>query len=285
MITKTIYLNDDKSVYFNAYLYEQSDEMPYSKTRPAVVVCPGGGYRFCSSREADPVALNFAAAGYNTFVLYYSIKEKAVFPTSLIDLCKTMKIIRENADEWGVKKDQIAVCGFSAGGHLTASLGTYWSDPKIQELSGCEHEENKPNAIILGYPVISTSWLENSESDAKRLVGDNDYDTVYNALNLHKNVNKNNPPAFIFHTFRDNAVPVEDSILFGKAMCDNNIPFEMHIYPNGWHGLSLGTAQVGHNEPDFNNWVPMCINWLERLFTNPDEANAPINRAPYLSKL
>ena len=285
MITKTIYLNEDKSVYFNAYLFEKSADMPYNDKRPAVVVCPGGGYWFCSSREADPIAFNFASQGYHTFVLYYTIKEKAVFPASLIDLCKTMKLIRENADEWGIIPDQIAVCGFSAGGHLTASLGTYWSDPEIMKLSGCENGENKPNAIILGYPVISTSWLENSESDAKRLVGDNDYDTVYKKLNLHANVNENNPPAFIFHTFKDNEVPVEDSLLFAKAMADKNLPFELHIYPNGHHGLSLATAKVGFSDPDVAGWMKLCTNWLERLFNNPDEANAPINRALYTAKL
>lgn len=285
MITKTIYLSDDNSVYLNAYLFEQTEEMPYSKKRPAVVVCPGGGYWFCSSREADPVAFNFAAAGYNTFVLYYTIKEKAVFPASLLDLCKALKLIRQNADEWGVIADNIAVCGFSAGGHLAASLATYWANTRIMELSGCKNGENKPNAVILGYPVISTSWLENSEGDIARLVGDNDYDTVYSALNLHKNVNKNNPPAFIFHTFRDNVVPVEDSLVFAKAMCDNDLPFELHIFPNGHHGLSLGTKQVGYLDADFAGWMPLCLKWLDRLFQNPDEAATPVNRAKYSSKL
>lgn len=132
MIKETFYFSEDKTIRLDCYLYESYAAMPYRATRPAVLVCPGGAYNGCSPREADPIAFGYLAAGFHTFVLYYSLKEKADYPRPLTDLCKAMKLIRENADKWGVIKDQIAVCGFSAGGHLAASLGVHWNDYYIK---------------------------------------------------------------------------------------------------------------------------------------------------------
>lgn len=287
MIKETFYLSDDKTVRLDCYLYEIYEAMPYRATRPAVVVCPGGGYHSLSPREADPVALGYSAAGFNTFVLYYSIKGKAAYPNSLIDLCKAMKLIRENAENWGIIKDQIAVCGFSAGGHLAASLGVHWNDGYIKDKSGCYNGENKPNALILGYPVISTSYMENSSVCLDRLVGENDKDWVYKELNLQTCVNSNTPATFLFHTFRDQIVPVRDSLEFASALEKADIPFELHIYPNGPHGLSLSTPDVCENggDKDVASWFELSINWLKRLFYNSEEAKAPVLRAKYSSKL
>ncbi len=275
-----------ENVYLLQYCFDKMEEIPYQKKRPAVVVCPGGGYMMCSRREADPVAMQYAAAGFNTFVLYYTIGEKAVFPRSLLDLCAAMKLIRENADEWGVIADRIAVCGFSAGGHLTASLGVYWNDPDIMAASGCENGENRPNALILGYPVISTSWIENAGQLA-RIVGDNDFDSTYKKLNLHMNVTADTPQTFLAHTVRDNAVPVEDSLKFASALIAAGVPCELHVFPNGVHGLSVSNAQVcpDGGDPHFAKWVSLSVDWLYRLFNNPDEANAPMtDKAPYTAK-
>lgn len=260
--------------------------MPNILKRPAVIVCPGGGYTSCCPREGDPVAYQFLAADYHTFVLYYSIREHAQFPNSLLDLCAAMKLIRENAEEFGVIEDQIAVCGFSAGGHLTASLGVYWNDPEIMEKSGCCNGENKPNALILAYPVISTSWMENN-SGLDRLVGENDREIMRKKLNLHTAVTKDTPQTFLCHTFRDQVVPVEDSLKFASALIEADVPCELHIFPYGLHGMSLGTPQsagtVGADK-SFAQWPGLAINWLNRLFENPEEANAPVEKAKYSSK-
>ena len=278
---------DGESVYLMQYGYEDTPEIPYHKQRPAVLVCPGGGYLMCSAREAEPVAMQYAAAGYNTFVLYYTIGEKAAFPRPLLDLCAAMKLIRENAGEWGVIPDNIAVCGFSAGGHLTASLGVFWNDPEIIRLSGCENGENRPNALILGYPVISTSWMENA-GQLDRIIGDNEPESTYRKLNLHTMVSATTPQTFLAHTVRDNAVPVEDSIKFASALIAAGVPCELHIFPNGVHGLSVSDSQVcpDGGDPHFAKWVPMSIDWLYRLFQNPTEANAPMtSKVPYSSRL
>ena len=231
------------------------------------------------------MAYQFLAADFHTFVLYYSIKEHAQFPNSMLDLCAAIKLIRENAEDWGVISDQIAVLGFSAGGHLTASLGVYWNDPEIMERSGCKNGENKPNALILIYPVISTSWMENQDQLA-RIIGSNDWESTYKKLNLQTGVGAHTPPAFICHTARDAGVPPKDSIYFATAMLDAGVPCELHIFPNGGHGMSLGTRQVNTWGEDlsFAQWVPLSIGWLKRLFENPEESAEPMPKDPYSSK-
>lgn len=287
MICEKHYITDDKEVVLVSYCHEANNEMPNRPSFPAVVVCPGGGYNICSPREADPIAMHYSAAGYNTFVLYYSLKQKAVFPRSLLDLCAAMKFIRQNADKFCVKEDNIAVCGFSAGGHLAASLGVHWNNPEIKEKSGCFNGENKPNALILGYPVLSSSWIENS-GNLKRIMGENaDFDKRYKDLNLQVCVSESTPQAFLVHTVRDNAVPVEDSIKFASALIEKGVPCELHLFPNGGHGLADGTAltNTGGGDKSFAQWIPLSINWLNRLFENPEEANAPLVKAKYSSKL
>lgn len=182
-------------VVLNGYLYESEKSIPRWQKRPAVVVCPGGAYKFCSDREADPIAMQYVAAGFNAFVFYYSVGDDAVYPNPLCELSAALKYIREHSEEWGINPDQIAVCGFSAGGHLAASLGTLWNHPFITERTGIKNGENRPNALILGYPVISTSWIENDGS-LDRLLGDNDRETVLGLINCHKNVGPHTPKPF-----------------------------------------------------------------------------------------
>lgn len=284
-------INEKAGAYLMRYGFTPSESaMPNVLKRPAVIVCPGGGYGSCSPREADPVAFQFMAEGYHTFVLYYSLGEHAVFPNSLLDLCAAMKLIRENAENFGVIEDKIAVCGFSAGGHLAASLGVYWNDPEIMERSGCFNGENKPNALILAYPVISTSWMENNDA-LDRLIGDNDRETTYKKLNLHTAVTADTPQCFLCHTVRDQAVPVEDSMKFASALIAAGVPCELHLFPNGCHGLSLATPQVcapdafpNGGDKSFAQWMKLALNWLQRQFENPEEATAPIEKAKYSSK-
>lgn len=284
---KRYIINEKSGAYLDRFCHTPSPTaMPNMLKRPAVVVCPGGGYSSCCPREGDPVAYQFLAADYNTFVLNYSINEHAVFPNSLLDLCAAMKLIREHAEEFGVIEDKIAVLGFSAGGHLTASLGVYWNDPEIMEKSGCKKGENKPNALMLIYPVISTSWMENNDV-MYRLVGDNDYNSYCKKLNLHTNVTKDTPPAFVCHTVRDGVVPCEDSIKFASSMIQAGVPCELHLFPNGPHGMALGTpetAGIYTSDVSFAQWSGLAINWLKRLFANPEEGYAPLEKAKYSSK-
>lgn len=287
MECKRYLINEKTGAYLDRFCHtDYPESMPNTRIRPAVLVCPGGGYVSCCPREGDIVAYQFLAADYHTFVLNYTIGDEAVFPASLLDLCAAMKLIRENAKEWGVLEDQIAICGFSAGGHLCASLGVYWNEPEIMKKSGCLNGENKPNAMMLIYPVISTSWMENHDQ-LSRIIGSNDWDSTYKKLNLHTAVSKDTPQTFLCHTFRDQGVPVKDSLKFATALVDADVPCELHIFPNGGHGMSLGTPQAAGEagaDESFAQWSTLAIRWLNRLFANPDEANKPVTKAKYSSK-
>lgn len=290
MIKETIYFSEDKNVRLDCYLHEYSREMPYRKQRPAVIVCPGGGYRFHSAREADPIAFAYLGAGFNVFVFYYSVKEKALYPGPLCELSNAVAYIRENAEKLGVISENIAVCGFSAGGHLAASLGVHWNADYVIEKTGYKNGENRPNALILGYPVISASCFEYDPQlydDMNLLLGTDDKEKMYKEFNLHTCVNCDTPPTFLFHTFNDNIVPVADSLKFALALEEKDIPFEMHIYPNGPHGLSLSNSDVcaDGGDSDAAAWFNCSVNWLKRLFYNSEKDKTATPRAKYISSI
>jgi acetyl esterase/lipase len=266
-------LTEDGRVHLTAYLHDISPELPTWPMRPAVLVLPGGGYGFTSDREADPIALAFLAAGFHAFVLRYSVAPHAAFPNSLCDASRAMQLIRRHAAEWGVDADKIAVCGFSAGGHLAASLGTLWNDPEVVQQSGVTDGTNRPNALILMYPVI-TAGLHTHGGSIQNLCAGRDVEAMRARLSCELNVGPHTPPSFLFHTFMDNAVPVENSLLFASALARADVPFELHIYPNGVHGLALANAltancQAAMLDRDAEAWLGLCVNWLWRLFGQP----------------
>jgi acetyl esterase/lipase len=237
--------------------------------RPAVLVLPGGGYSFTSPREAEPIALQFNEAGFHAFVLNYSVAP-AKHPQPLLDAARAMCIIRENAEEWGVYTDKIAVCGFSAGGHLAASLGVHWDKKYLENVDGIEIGQNKPDALILCYPVIS-SGKYGHRGCFETLLGENPDSALLYEMSLEHHVSENTPPAFIWHTFNDAAVLVENSLLFARALRDKNIPFELHIYPEGVHGLSLATVETSEGRPELvsphvASWIELCKEWLKLQF-------------------
>lgn len=153
MKNKVFYLNNEKTAYVKAYLLDKVESIPFGEKRPAIIIFPGGGYEYCSGREAEPIAMRYLAEGYNAFVLYYTCNKK--FPAPLINAAYAMFKIRARADEFNIDKDKIAVWGASAGGHLAGCLATMWGDAAIYNTIGCEPQDIRPNAAILSYPVIS----------------------------------------------------------------------------------------------------------------------------------
>lgn len=251
-----------------AYCPDNSEEIDKNARRVSVLICPGGGYSMVSFREAEPVALAFAAMGYNAFVLNYEC-EPVRYPQALLEVSAAMALIRSKADLLNVDVNKIAVCGFSAGGHLAASLGTLWDEPFLRETLGFERGANRPNAMILGYPVISSGkYAHQGSFDA--LLGNDATPEMLKNLSLETRVSKKTPPAFIWHTFEDDTVPVENSLDFARALRENSVPFELHIFPWGGHGLSLcnkiTSAYKGQLNQHCANWMPLCNEWLELMF-------------------
>lgn len=234
------------------------------KTRGAVVVIPGGGYFFTSEREGEPIATQFSAAGFQTFVLWYSVAPHR-HPQPLADLARAICLIRENAAQWHVDPDRIAVIGFSAGGHLAASLGVHWDKPWLAEIPGITASGARPNALMLSYPVI-TSGPHAHRGSFENLLGEHTPVDLLQLVSLETQVGAHTPPTFLWHTVADDLVPVENSLLFAQALQEAGVPFELHLYPDGNHGLALAneeTAWLGAGiDPHVATWMKLCTEWL-----------------------
>jgi acetyl esterase/lipase len=269
MIYRKIELNEGQdTASLTTYLLDNSPEIDEERTRPLVIICPGGGYRFVSDREAEPIAIQLNAMGIHACILRYTVYP-AKFPTALTQLAKAVAYVRENAKEWYVKSDKIVIAGFSAGGHLAASLGTLWHEDYLAEFMQIPRESYKPNGLLLAYPVISSGEFAHRDSFVALL--QDSYVELLNKVSLEKQVTENTPPAFVWHTFEDGLVPVENSLLFTQAMNEKKIPFELHIYPKGGHGLSLATEETRHFtdkgplQTEVQNWITMAGTWIKNL--------------------
>ena len=250
---------------FTGFIPKNYKEYCDGRRRPAVLVLPGGGYCVTSEREATPIALEFLSCGAAAFVLHYSVAPDR-FPTSLCQVYAAIRQIRDNADEWNIDPDRISVIGFSAGGHLAASSGVLWNS-EVAKYCGFADGRHKPNGMILCYPVI-TGGEKAHRGSFDNLLGENASAGKVDYLSLEKRVDSDTPRAFIWHTFEDNCVPVENSLLFASALVKNGISTELHIYPHGWHGMSLVNDVLYKDGalPDSvkkaGTWVALAKEWL-----------------------
>ncbi|MBE6607317.1 MAG: alpha/beta hydrolase [Ruminococcaceae bacterium] len=268
MIQKKINLReDDPDIYMTTYLSELKST-PYD----AMLVIPGGGYYdVCADREGEPIALAYMTAGFNAFVLHYSVKEKAVFPRSLCDASLALSYIRAHAEEFNINPDRIFVVGFSAGGHLAGSLGVMWDIPEICEITGIEPGSNKPNGVVLGYPVVSGKRCATHLGSFQRLLGKNDpTDEELELYSLENHVKAETAaPMFAFHTATDPVVPVASPLLLALAYAKAGLPFELHVFPQGPHGLALANRATSHGNPNIesrvSSWVSLSVDWIKGL--------------------
>jgi acetyl esterase/lipase len=272
--TETIYLSDDKVAQLKACLFEAppEDERGWTPAvRPAVLVVPGGGYMFCSTREGDAVAITFNKEGYQSFVLTYHVGEASAYPTPLIEIARAIAHIRNHSEEYGIDADKIAVIGFSAGGHLAALLGSSWHQASLADLTGLQREEMKPNAVLLGYPVVNLKprVLHDDDTDGNHhQLGAmlREYTPAADPLAL---VSVLTPPTYLFFTLEDDVLPPIETIEYVKALLMLNVPCEVHLFSKGQHGLSTADALscYGWDYPRrVHHWVPMAIDWLNELF-------------------
>lgn len=251
MQSEVFVLNEARRVTLTSYLLQNGGEFRAVQKRPAVLILPGGGYEFCSDREADPVAMPYLAAGYHAFILRYSVKQHATWPNPLQDYEQAMQLIRGNTDAWGLCSDKIAVVGFSAGGHLAGCAATM--------------AKSRPNAAILGYAVLS--------DDVKGC--------SVTAPDVIAAVDQHTCPCFLFATRTDNVVPIANSLRFMQALDRYGIAFESHIYAFGPHGFSTAAPSIQGPAPALcartQNWVQDSIGWLRDVLGGfgPDGVTAP----------
>ena len=239
--------------------------------RRAIIVCPGGGYHFLSDREAEPIATQFLAAGFATFILRYGIEENAANYRPLKQVALAIRYVREHATTYNVDPDYVFTCGFSAGGHLAASAGVLWDSPVLDELlADAPRDIARPTGMILSYPVITTGEFTHKGS-TYNLCGTKDpTDAQRDAFSLEKHVKPTTPPAFLWHTFNDTCVPVQNSLMFAEEMTKAGVPFEMHIFPAGPHGLALCNEQTARGNqaqivPAAERWIELAIRWARDL--------------------
>lgn len=234
--------------------------------RPCIVICPGGGYGYCSQREAEVVALQFLTEGYNAFILDYSTDPHR-YPTQIREVASVLELIHKNADEWNCDISKIALIGFSAGGHLAASYATKFDAPEVREVFP---ESKQVKATILSYPVITADMSFTHQGSILNLLGHEPSPEEVLYHSCEQNVSAKTPPAFIWHTASDETVPVANSLVYASALTKYKIPYELHIYPFGEHGLSLSNEEVSREmNPDIaydHIWVNSMKRWLKQYF-------------------
>ena len=273
MNTKTVFLYghyrvhapENSAGFLTCILPYALEELSKNRLRPAVLIIPGGGYGDVSEREAEPVALQFAARGYAAFVLKYSVAPHR-FPTALREAAMAMRYIRENAQDWHIDPGMIAAIGFSAGGHLCGTLGTMYDCPEVQDIA--DAATIRPDALRLCYPV-AVSWGKTHEGSFQRLCGEDA--ALRQRLSIDKLVRADMPPVFLWHTRTDNLVPVRNSLVLADALDAAGVPFAMHIYNNGPHGLSVINTQVYREgkmpacSTDAHGWVGSMLGFFEEM--------------------
>ncbi len=226
----------------------------------AVIVCPGGGYAFRAEHEGPAIAEWFNSNGISAFVLDYRAAERQHLGYApLADAMRAVKYVRHNAQEWGIDKNKIAVMGFSAGAHVAASVSVHYDKDIYSPQDAIDMEDARPDATILCYPVIDMFEYRHDGS-RQNLIGENPLHKDKEFMSLHKQVTENTPQTFIWHTSEDAAVPIENTLLYSAALSKVKVPFEVHIYPIGHHGLGLA-----HECPHVAQWSDSLLNWLKLI--------------------
>lgn len=246
------------------YLPDNLTEMGRGDERhPCLIVCPGGAYEFCSQREAEPIAFHFLPEGFNVFVLLYSVTPHR-YPAQLCEVAALIELINQNADAWHCDTNQIVLMGFSAGGHLAAQYTALYDFAAIRAVI----PDSKPvHATILCYPVITADPKWTHQISMTALTGkDHCSADELSLLSCENHVRADTPPTFLWHTAEDTCVPVMNSLLYAQALAANRIPFELHVFPQGEHGLSTSDKQTIHHAGAVHQydhvWLDCVKNWL-----------------------
>jgi acetyl esterase/lipase len=226
-----------------------------TQKRAAIVVCPGGGYHHLAPHEGQPFAELFAAQGIVSAVLTYHVYPHR-HPLPYADACRAIRLMRHQAADLNIDANRIGIMGFSAGGHLAATVATQPELFKDPQDNLAAKISARPDRVILGYPVISFQEYAHKGS-AEALLGKEADAKLLQQFSNDQQVNTQSPPAFLFHTADDAAVPVENSLRFAAAYAKFKIPFALHVYPKGRHGVGMAL-----DNPALKSWTNLLVDWL-----------------------
>lgn len=299
MICEKIHVNENNDkVILTTYLTDPSLEMTGDRKKPAVLILGGGAYFSVSDSEGEPVALRFSAMGYQAFTLKYSTygvdafirgfqnmerRRNTEHPEPVRDVARAVKYIYEHAEEWRVDKKKIIICGFSAGAHNAAMYLTHWYDMKLMGELGCDPEVLKPAAGILSYPITDYVFMKQAIEEGRTdraFFGASDMafvgtkeptDKLLQEISPARAVSDKTPPCFIWTTSADKMVPAENSLLMAMALAKAGVPYELHVFEEGDHGLSLAdqssAAALDQIRDDVHQWVGLAESWLKKRFS------------------
>lgn len=261
-----IYLQaDNAGVFLDAYI---ADPIP-CLTRKAILVIPGGGYgKVCADREGEPIAMAFLAQGFNAFVLNYTVDKIHTFPTQLIEASLAICHIRDHAAQYGIDPERVFAVGFSAGGHLCAGLGCQWKLQAVNEAIDRPFGYNRPNGVMLIYPVISATAHEIS---FRNLWGAKEPTRQQlDMISLENFIDEDSAPAFILHTANDEKADVRNALIAADCYAKAGVPFEIHIFPDAPHGVALGNkitacGKSGWDKPEIARWITMAEEWTNKI--------------------
>ena len=230
-----------------------------SSNGTAVVICPGGGYgTLVTSYEGEEVAHWLTSLGVTTFVLHYRVAPYQ-HPAPLIDVQRAIRTVRAGAEELGIDPERVGIIGFSAGGHLASTAATHFDDQPMPPADEIDRLSARPDFAIMAYPVISMEQGVTHGGSRKNLLGPNPDPALVESMSTDNAVTKRTPPAFLFHTAADTAVPAENSIRFFQACLKAGVPAELHVFEHGKHGVGLA-----QDEPGLKMWPSLCEAWMKR---------------------
>lgn len=254
--------------YLTAYIPAVNYEIATDRRSPAMIVVGGGGYAYVSPREQEPVAIKFLEKGYVCFTLDYSCAPVR-YPQAHLEGSMAIAYLRKNAKELHVRKDNIACVGFSAGGHLVGCLSTLFESDALDVL-GKDKALVRPDATLMLYPVVTCGDKAHLGS-FKNICGEDNFELM-EKLSIEKCVNEKSVPCYIAHTFGDTVVPVKNSLLLANAYEQNGVPFSLHIFEKGNHGMSVNDITCDHTDNlkqrsnnsaiDYKTWVEEGLVWL-----------------------
>lgn len=223
----------------------------------AIIVCPGGGYSRRAAHEGEPIAKWLNGLGISAFVLNYRVAPYR-HPVPLLDAQRAIRTVRHHAEEWQIDPHRIGILGFSAGGHLASTAGTHYEAGDQNSVDPIERQSSRPDLMVLCYPVIS--FGEHGHVGSKHnLLGESPDEELVSLLSSDMQVTADTPPTFLWHTADDASVAVENSLLFAGALSRNKVPFDLHVFESGRHGIGIAED---HSEAYI--WTEICANWLKK---------------------